>query len=60
LEQSNVDAEQYSNEMAAKVRRLRSVLETVQLRCGYIIGACRGEEEMRLEAKAILALLTES
>lgn len=34
-------------------------LETVALRCRYILGTCRGEQEMKSEATAILELLGE-
>lgn len=30
------------------------------LRCGYVLGTCRGEDEMRAEARAILELLGET
>jgi hypothetical protein len=31
--------------------------EHIALRCRYILGTCRGEEEMKAEARAILDLL---
>ena len=34
-------------------------LESVALRCRYILGTCRGEQEMKAEANAILELLGE-
>ena len=43
---------------AAELERLLAIMEVVKLRCGYILGACRGEVEMRLEAEAILDRMT--
>ena len=37
--------------LRATVEKMRSLVE---LRCGYIVGMCRGEREMKLEAEAII------
>lgn len=37
--------------------RFEPVLHAVALRAQYIVGQCRGEEEMRAEAQAIIAVV---
>lgn len=38
-------------------RHIGNALRTIALRAGYILGACRGEDEMRAEAKAIIEIV---
>ncbi len=43
----------------ADCERFRKVLDVVQLRNGYILGMCRGEEEMKAEAKEVVRVIDE-
>ena len=43
--------------LAATYLAEQPVRESISLRCRYILGTCRGVDEMRAEARAILDLL---
>ena len=38
-------------------QQVRELEELIRLRCGYIVGACRGEREMKLEAEEMLKVV---